>query len=71
MKLAAAGLSDVGQERDHNEDSYAVEEPLGLFIVADGMGGHLAGEVASAMAISTVIEHVQQHRDPHRPDEPP
>ena len=61
MKLAAAGLSDVGQERDHNEDSYAVEEPLGLFIVADGMGGHLAGEVASAMAISTVIEHVQQH----------
>ncbi len=60
MKLVAAGLSDVGQERDHNEDSYAVEEPMGLFIVADGMGGHLAGEVASAMAISTVIEHVQK-----------
>ena len=55
MKLGAAGLSDVGQERDHNEDSYAVEEPMGLFIVADGMGGHLAGEVASATSMPSAV----------------
>ncbi len=61
MKLVAAGLSDVGRERDHNEDSYAVEDDLGLFIVADGMGGHQAGEVASALAISTVVDHVRTH----------
>lgn len=61
MKLVAAGLSDVGRERDHNEDSYAVEDALGLFIVADGMGGHQAGEVASALAIATVVEYVQKH----------
>ena len=62
MKLAAAGLSDVGRERDHNEDSYAVESSAGLYVVADGMGGHQAGEVASALAIATVVDFVQAHR---------
>lgn len=66
MKLVAAGLSDVGRERDHNEDSYAVEDELGLFIVADGMGGHQAGEVASALAISTVVEHVGKSKGADR-----
>ncbi|MEZ4392184.1 MAG: PP2C family serine/threonine-protein phosphatase [Polyangiales bacterium] len=65
MKFVAAGMSDVGRERDHNEDSYAVEDALGLYIVADGMGGHQAGEVASALAISTVVEYVENHPDEH------
>ncbi len=51
MKLLAWGLSDVGRKRDHNEDSYLVQQPMGLFAVADGMGGHQAGEKASRMAI--------------------
>jgi protein phosphatase len=60
MKLVGAGLSDVGRERDHNEDSYALEDALGLYIVCDGMGGHQAGEVASALAIATVVEYVRE-----------
>jgi protein phosphatase len=59
--LSVAGLTDVGQQRELNEDClyYKVvqssdEGPLGLFVVADGMGGHLAGEVASQWAVGTL-----------------
>lgn len=54
MKFVAAGQTDVGRERDHNEDTFLVDEELGLYLVADGMGGHRAGEVASAIARDTV-----------------
>jgi protein phosphatase len=59
--LSVAGLTDVGRQRELNEDSFyfkvvqaSDEGPLGLFVVADGMGGHLAGEVASQWAVSTL-----------------
>lgn len=49
LTLKAAGRTDIGKRRQHNEDVVLVREDLGLFVVADGAGGHNAGEVASAL----------------------
>ena len=55
LKLLAAAKTDVGRQREQNEDSpylyISEEQERGLFIVADGMGGYRAGEVASKLAI--------------------
>lgn len=50
--------SDVGKVRQQNEDSFGADSPPGLFIVADGMGGHAAGEIASSLAVRCATEGV-------------
>ncbi len=60
--LRACGLSDRGLVRPTNEDCFAIQEELGLLVIADGMGGHNAGEVAARLAVETVVETVR-HSD--------
>ncbi|MFN9067531.1 MAG: Stp1/IreP family PP2C-type Ser/Thr phosphatase [Bdellovibrionales bacterium] len=54
MRVQHWAVSDKGNKRDSNQDSYLVNESLGLFVVADGMGGHSGGEVASSLAVQTL-----------------
>lgn len=58
--LEIAGDTDPGCVRANNEDSFSVDEELGLLVVADGMGGHNSGEVASALATGTIRDIAQQ-----------
>jgi serine/threonine protein phosphatase PrpC len=57
------GYTDVGRKRVVNEDAFIVDDALGLYVVADGMGGHSAGEVASQQAIETLHNMVVRERD--------
>ena len=54
MRIRSAGITDVGLKRERNEDSFSKEDSLGLYIVADGMGGHQAGDVASRVAVEII-----------------
>jgi len=63
LKPSASWVSDVGKVRTNNEDSVHVDERLGLFMVADGMGGYDAGEVASRMALDVVAEDLTAARE--------
>lgn len=56
MRAVAAGISDVGLQRDHNEDSFAILTDQELYVVADGMGGHRAGDVASRLATDAIVD---------------
>jgi len=54
LMLRSYGATDVGQRRESNEDAFLQDDELGLWVVADGMGGHAAGEIASHEAIDTI-----------------
>lgn len=63
MRIVSAALTDVGRVREQNEDSHLVNDELGLYVVADGMGGHLGGKMASGLAVKSVGESVAAHRE--------
>jgi PPM family protein phosphatase len=58
IRWEAAGASDVGRHRRGNEDAFFLDTARGIFIVADGMGGHAAGEIASDLAVRTATRVV-------------
>jgi len=74
MNVKAYGLTDVGRQRQHNEDAFLVADEAKLFLVADGMGGHAAGEIASRIAVESISEFIVHTKEddgtwPHAYDE--
>jgi protein phosphatase len=63
MKVVSAGLTDVGRKRNHNEDSFLIDDELQLYVVADGMGGHAGGGTASRIAVETIDKELRRARD--------
>ena len=61
--IESAGITDRGKKRQGNEDSLFVEDSLGLYVVADGMGGHQAGEVASRLVVDTIGDYIKNRRE--------
>jgi PPM family protein phosphatase len=62
-RIKACGLSDVGLTRAHNEDYFEVDPRHGLFVVADGMGGHSHGEVAAQLAVQAIHDFIEKTDD--------
>lgn len=60
MRVVSAGLTDVGRKRNHNEDSYLIDDEIQLYVVADGMGGHAGGGTASRIAVETIDRELRK-----------
>jgi PPM family protein phosphatase len=74
MEIKAHGLTHVGKQRQHNEDAFLVADEAKLYLVADGMGGHAAGEIASRIAVDSISEFILHTKEddgtwPHAYDE--
>ena len=62
IEVDSAGITDVGKMRKANEDSYFMDDDLQIYVVADGMGGHKAGEVASRIVVETIQDKMNRSR---------
>jgi len=60
LVLESAGITHIGRKRKVNEDSLFLDDDLGLYLVADGMGGHRAGEVASNLVVETLRDYIKK-----------
>ena len=63
IEIESAGITDRGKKRQANEDALFLEDTLGLYVVADGMGGHLAGEVASQLVVETIGDYIKSCKE--------
>ena len=66
IDIESAGITDVGRRREQNEDSLFCDDGMGLYVVADGMGGHKAGEVASKLVVETMRNYIDQNQNDHK-----
>jgi protein phosphatase len=62
VTIESAGITDIGRRREQNEDSLFIDDGMGLYVVADGMGGHKAGEVASKLVVETIRDYLKQNQ---------
>lgn len=63
VTIESAGLTDIGKKRSGNEDTFFIDDDLKLYVVADGMGGHLAGEVASELVVDTIRDYMKRFNE--------
>jgi protein phosphatase len=61
IDIESSGITDIGRRRELNEDSFFYDDGMGLYVVADGMGGHNAGEVASELVVKTICDYLNQN----------